>query len=392
MQNQVFLSYRHESPEHVRAVRRLGELLRQAEIPVALDQFYLDEHPGGPDEGWPKWSEDCANESACVLIVASEGWFAAYDKTAAPGLGLGAATEADVFRQALWDERGYNARIRLAFLRDIAADKVPTRLRAWHHFRPFDTEAELDQVIRWIAGRLGLENIELPTVRWPKPAEFQLDLANRNKREWPAVVDLLAGRSRERILLFQGATGLGKTELLQQAVAYARKLGIAVVHVNFNEGLWDVAGILGQFHLDLGAHLPTFTREASNKSHLLRKDLRSLRQPALLAFDGYDKDVVDSKAVSGWLSQQLLAEVETALGLAVIVAGQEVPDYANAGWRDLARVLPLEPITRVEDWEPWINRRLPGFRQKGAHLPTVLMATRGYPALVKATCEAIAYS
>jgi SEFIR domain len=41
MLNQVFLSYRHESFEHVRAVLRLGERLRQAQIPVALDQLTL---------------------------------------------------------------------------------------------------------------------------------------------------------------------------------------------------------------------------------------------------------------------------------------------------------------------------------------------------------------
>src|SRR5215470_6434002 len=125
MRQHVFISYRHESPEHARAVRRLGELLREEKIPVALDQFCLEEQPGGPDDGFPKWSEDCANESACVLIIASEGWFAAYEKIAPPGVGLGAGTEADLFRQALWDEQGNNARIRLAFLHDVAADKVP---------------------------------------------------------------------------------------------------------------------------------------------------------------------------------------------------------------------------------------------------------------------------
>ncbi len=46
--SQVFLSYRHESPEHARAVKRLGELLRQAKLPVVLDQFFLDQNPGGP--------------------------------------------------------------------------------------------------------------------------------------------------------------------------------------------------------------------------------------------------------------------------------------------------------------------------------------------------------
>lgn len=185
MLNQVFISYRHESSEHARAVRRLGELLRQSGLPVAFDQFLLDEHPGGSDVGWPKWCEDCANESACVLIVGSEGWFAAYEKPAPAGLGLGAATEADLFRQTLWDEQGHNARIRLAFLHDVAADKVPVRLRAWHRFRPFDANEELNQLIRWVADRLGLTGIEPPTVRWPEPAEFKPDLADRrNGPRW----------------------------------------------------------------------------------------------------------------------------------------------------------------------------------------------------------------
>jgi hypothetical protein len=85
----VFLSYRHESPEHARATRRLGELLRQVGIPVELDQFYVEQHPGGPDEGWPKWSENRANQSACVLVIPSEGWFAVYNGTAPDGVGCG---------------------------------------------------------------------------------------------------------------------------------------------------------------------------------------------------------------------------------------------------------------------------------------------------------------
>lgn len=391
MLNQVFVSYRHEGPAHARAVRRLGELLRQAKIPVALDQFYLDEHPGGPDAGgWPKWCEDCASESACVLIIASDGWFAAYHKSAPPGVGLGAATEADIIRQALWDEKGDNTRIRLSFLDSVDADKVPLRLRAWHQFRPFDADDELDQLINWLAERLGLHGIKPPTVRWPAPVAFEPDLADRSK-EWPVVVDLLAGRSRERILLFQGGGGLGKSALVRYATVYAKQLGLPVVGVDF-KGVLDVADILGQFELDLGERLPSFTRDGASKTHLLRKDLRALRRPVLLIFDSYDKAVVDNKPVADWLSQHVLAEVETALSLAVIVSGQEKPDVPGAGSRDLARHLPLDPITDTAAWEPWIERRYPQFRNKGCHLPTLLMITGGNPAVVSAACEAIARS
>jgi hypothetical protein len=226
MLQHVFISYRHETPEHARAVRRLGELLRRAKIPVALDQFCLEEEPGGPNVGWAKWSEDCANQSACVVIIGSTGWFSAYEKTAPPGVGLGAATEADLFRQAFWDEAGNNARIRVAYLHDFAADQIPRRLRTWHHFRPFDSDDQLNGLVGWVARCLGLEEIEIPTVRWPEPTTFRPNLADRTKEEWPAVIELLASRSPHRILLYEGASGLGKSLLVRQAAAYAKPMGI----------------------------------------------------------------------------------------------------------------------------------------------------------------------
>jgi hypothetical protein len=304
MLQQVFISYRHEAPDHARAVRRLGELLRQAKIPVALDQFCLEEQPGGPDAGWPKWCEDCANGSACVLIIASEGWFSAYEKTNSPGKGLGAAAEADLFREEFWDEAGNNARIRLAFLHDIATDKVPRRLRTWHQFRPFDSDDQLNGLLRWVGHCLGLKDLELPAVRWPEPMPFHPNLADRTKEEWPAIEKLLSGRSQQRILLCEGASGLGKSVLVRQTAAYAKKLGIAVALVDFKGGPRDVSGILGQLYLEIGDHLPNFSREGANKPHLLRRDLRALRQPVLIIFDTYE-DVANNVNIADWLSVRL---------------------------------------------------------------------------------------
>jgi hypothetical protein len=391
MLNQVFISYRHESPGHAQAVRRLGELLRQSGIPVALDQFLLDEQPGGPDEGWPKWCEDAANESTCVLIVPSEGWFAAYDKdpNAPRGTGLGAATEADLFRQALWDDKGHNGRIRLAFVRDVAVERIPPRLRAWHQFRPLQSDAQLDRLVRWTAERLGLGAVETPTVRWPAPVAFEPDLADRSEHEWPAIVDLLAGRARERILLCEAASGLGKSILLREMADYAAQLGIPLARLDFKGGGHDIEAVLGQFDLDLGAeHLPAFSRAGGTRTHLLRKDLRALRRPVLVMLDSYER-AADNGPVADWVSRQLLPEVETALSLAVVVAGQQVPRTSGTTWRDLARQITLEPITDIAHWEPWLRRRYPGF-DAASHLPTILTLTDGNPATVSVYCETIA--
>lgn len=183
--NHVFISYRQESEEHAKEVRRLGTLLRDAGIPVQLDQFFLMQNPGGPDEGWPKWCDDQAIESACVLVIPSKGWFDAYNGTDQTHSGHGAAAEARLFRQFVYDEKGRNERIRLAFVDSLPPGcVVPAGLRAWHQFRPLASGTELDQLIKWLAERLGLGAVESPTVRRPEPlADFRPDMANRNIAE-----------------------------------------------------------------------------------------------------------------------------------------------------------------------------------------------------------------
>jgi hypothetical protein len=369
-------------------VRRLGLLLRQAEIPVQLDQFFLDENPGGPRAGWPKWCEDSANESQCVLIIASEGWFAAYDKKGNQGSGLGAATEADLFRQSFYDQKGENDRIRLAFLHQVAADEIPPRLRTWHQFRPFDSPDQLVQLLHWIGSRIEIQGVGLSRAKWPSPIEFQVDMANRTKKEWPAIVDLLSGQSRERILLIEGETGFGKSELIRQAKNYARKLGILVIDINLKGGIMRVEDLLGTFSLEASGYLPNFIGEGASKMHLLRKDLRMLNQPLLIIFDHYE-DTKENKPVADWISLQLLAEIETSLNVVVIVGGQQLPAYANANWRHLARHLVLGPITEFDAWKDWVLRRYPGFQEKGDIL-TLIKASDGSPLLMSTLCEKVA--
>ncbi len=136
-------------------------MLMSSGLPVLLDQFYMDEHPGGPDEGWPKWCEVAAVQSNCVLIIGSVGWFAVYENKEQPGTGCGAASEADIFRQELYDKKGENPRIRLVYLHKVDREDVPLRLRAWHHFRPLDNEMDRAGLIQWIAGRLAGKASEL---------------------------------------------------------------------------------------------------------------------------------------------------------------------------------------------------------------------------------------
>jgi hypothetical protein len=155
----VFISYRHESEEHAHEVRHLADRLTEAGLPVELDQSFLEDHPGGPDGGWPKWCCDRAVKSECVLVVASPGWFAAYGQEGEPGVGLGAAAEARIFRQAFYNQKGVNPRVRFVLLNTSGVCEFPLDLDAWHKFQPSRGQDDFDQVVAWIRQKLSMQPV-----------------------------------------------------------------------------------------------------------------------------------------------------------------------------------------------------------------------------------------
>lgn len=148
----VFISYRQESESHREKVLSLAEKIQVCGVSVELDQLYFKANTGGPPEGWPKWCEDQVTQAHKTLIVASPGWFAAYEGKAPAGSGLGAACESGLVRQMLYDLKGINERFRLVFLEAMAPDTIPTALRPWHHYMLYKGGREFDDLLAWLTG------------------------------------------------------------------------------------------------------------------------------------------------------------------------------------------------------------------------------------------------
>lgn len=200
--------------------------------------------------------------------------------------------------------------------------------------------------------------------------------------------DLLAGRTEQRILMYEGGSGQGKTLLLNEAVRYARRLAIPTVRVDLKASGLDRDFIHAQFDLELSEFLPNFSAAPHKTVQALRKELRALRRPVLAVFDSFES-IADNRPLEEWLWLYFLPEVETALGLAVIVAGQRLPEFQQAHWRDQVRHLTLKPITEPAHWHRWLDRRYPGHGWE-AHLGTLLPATKGQPNLMATLCANLA--
>jgi SEFIR domain len=171
----VFISYRHESEAHAAEVRAFAARLQAEKLPVELDQFYLGENPGGPDEGWPKWCRDRAVKSECVLVIASPGWFQAFESEGPDGQGLGAAEEARIFGQTIYKEKGICPRIRFVILNTSGDREFPLGLDAWHKFDLVTRPGDFALILGWARQKLSIPSAGQTPKRFVYLAECLID-------------------------------------------------------------------------------------------------------------------------------------------------------------------------------------------------------------------------
>ncbi len=121
----VFISYSHDNDTHQQRMHALADRLRNDGVDIILDR---DCGPGGPDEGWDKWSEKAGRKNGNSLagihtrIPQMLGW------RTITGDALGAIRELKVL-----DRRLYNAGNEVNFcrIRTIRTTTVTAhRLRA----------------------------------------------------------------------------------------------------------------------------------------------------------------------------------------------------------------------------------------------------------------------
>ncbi len=146
----AFISYRWEDERFLALVRQFAERLVEAGIGVTLDQFYWDQHPGGPDEGMDNWSSDQVKEAERILIVCSQGWFEAFEGDQPPddpGAGLGAAYEARLIRTQLNKARWRSPKHRLVVLAGRDPGEIPLD---FEHIWRFRSEEDFEQIVAWL--------------------------------------------------------------------------------------------------------------------------------------------------------------------------------------------------------------------------------------------------
>ena len=151
----VFLSYSHDSPEHMERVLQLATRLVTEGIDAKLDQWVVD-----PEGGWPLWTERQIADADFVLLVCTDIYRKRVERPDEVEGGAGAFWEANLIRRRLYDGKGVNGRFIPIFYGATGSSAIPEMLEGFSHYQ-VDTPEGYTALYRRLTNQPELERPEL---------------------------------------------------------------------------------------------------------------------------------------------------------------------------------------------------------------------------------------
>ena len=131
MAPRVFISYSHDSQEHMDRVWALSERLRRDGVDCRIDQ-----QEESPAEGWPRWCRNQVQEAEFVLIACTETYLRRYEGKEVEGKGRGGNWEGFVITQELYDAAANNTKFVPILISQDESPFIPTELRGATDYEP----------------------------------------------------------------------------------------------------------------------------------------------------------------------------------------------------------------------------------------------------------------
>ncbi|HEX3592931.1 MAG TPA: SEFIR domain-containing protein [Pseudonocardiaceae bacterium] len=188
----VFITYAHDSADHVRQVRRFATFLRSdAGIDAHMDAWYENER-----RDWSQWAMEQLEQADYVLAIASEKFRDRADGRATDGVGWGSKSEGAYLREKMSSDRpNWIRRILPVVLPGHTIDEIPCFLHphmATHYIVPSITMEGIGDLHRALTRR--------PRFPLPKLGDYGATLPDA-EGELPTAASEALRRQRSRSVL-----------------------------------------------------------------------------------------------------------------------------------------------------------------------------------------------
>ena len=155
----VFISYSHDSTEHMDCVLALSNRLRDEGIDCILDQYETS-----PSQGWPRWMDKHIHDVEFVLMICTEAYYKRIMGEEEPGKGLGVKWEGNLIYQHIYNADTENTRFIPVLFENGRIEYIPTPLQMATHYR-VDTKEGYKDLYRRITNQPKAKKPELGKLR-----------------------------------------------------------------------------------------------------------------------------------------------------------------------------------------------------------------------------------
>ncbi len=155
----VFISYSHDSIEHINQVLSLSNRLREYGIDCILDQYETS-----PAEGWPLWMDRNIRDAKFVLMVCTETYYRRVMLEEEAGIGLGVRWEGKLIYNHIYQAGSLNKKFIPVLFQDGLTEHIPTPLQGVSRYR-LDGEVAYENLYRHLTNQPRAEKAELGEIR-----------------------------------------------------------------------------------------------------------------------------------------------------------------------------------------------------------------------------------
>lgn len=270
----VFISYTHDSKEHLDLILEISNKLRTEGIDIVLDQYEQS-----PSQGWPKWMDQNIANAEFVLMVCTENYYKRVMDKEEDGIGLGIKWEGKLIYQHIYNSDSKSKKFIPILIKQEDSKFIPTPIQGATHYT-ITKQEDCDKLYWYLRGINPNQKPELGKLR-PLPEKEKKSLFiggfidvglwdkaqwcgtafgfNRNIREPPIMCFIFRDIEPAKEILKKWLIRLGETDEYNE-------LMISIV-----EG--DISGKGSGYSIHIGSNIQNIIKRADDEGIEMPKDI-----------------------------------------------------------------------------------------------------------------------